>query len=89
MTGADFDLGNISCTVTVTPSAYRTDGPWSFALAPGQLLVQQWDLSYSRHWYDFSVSANVDAGGSFLRRFAGRVETGTDGISDPEMGLVT
>ncbi|MDM0123351.1 phospholipase C, phosphocholine-specific [Variovorax sp. J2L1-78] len=83
------NLGNISCTVTVTPSAYRTDGPWSFALAPGQLLVQQWDLSYSKHWYDFSVSANVDAGGSFLRRFAGRVETGADGISDPEMGLVT
>jgi len=82
------NLGNISCNVTVTPSGYRTDGPWNFALAPGQVVVQQWDLSYSKHWYDFSVTANVDSGNTFLRRFAGRVETGADGISDPEMGRV-
>ncbi|HZF84756.1 MAG TPA: phospholipase domain-containing protein, partial [Burkholderiaceae bacterium] len=82
------NLGNISCNVTVTPSGYRTDGPWNFALAPGQVVVQQWDLSYSKHWYDFSVTANVDSGNAFLRRFAGRVETGADGISDPEMGRV-
>ncbi|MGO4396266.1 phosphocholine-specific phospholipase C [Variovorax sp. M-6] len=83
------NIGNISCTVTVTPTAYRTDGPWNFALAPGQLLVQQWDLAYSKHWYDFSVSANVDDGTTYLRRFAGRVETGADGISDPAMGVLS
>jgi phospholipase C len=26
------------------------------------------------------------AGSSFVRRFAGRIETGADGISDPAMG---
>ncbi|SCX45726.1 phosphocholine-specific phospholipase C [Variovorax sp. EL159] len=82
------NIGNISCTVTVTPTAYRTDGPWTFALAPGQIQVQQWDLAYSKHWYDFSVSANVDDGTTYLRRFAGRVETGTDGVSDPAMGIL-
>jgi len=81
------NIGNISCNVTVTPSAYRTDGPWNFAIAPGQIVVQQWDLAYSKHWYDFSVTANVDDGTTYLRRFAGRVETGADGISDPAMGL--
>jgi phospholipase C len=82
------NIGNISCNVTVSASAYRTDGPWTFALAPGQVQVQQWDLSYSRHWYDFSVSANVDDGTVYLRRFAGRVETGAHGISDPAMGML-
>jgi len=80
------NLGNISCTVAVAPNAYRTDGPWSFALAPGQVVVQKWDLAPAKHWYDFSVTANVDDGTSYLRRFAGRVENGSHGISDPAMG---
>jgi len=80
------NLGNISCTVAVAPNAYRTDGPWSFALAPGQVVVQKWDLAPAKHWYDFSVTASVDDGTSYLRRFAGRVENGSHGISDPAMG---
>ncbi len=83
------NMGTISCTVTVTPSAYRTDGPWNFALAPGQIVVQKWDLTFSKRWYDFSVSATIDDGTTYLRRFAGRVETGADGISDPAMGVLT
>jgi phospholipase C len=83
------NIGNISCNVTVTPTAYRTDGPWNFALAPGQVVIQKWDLAFSKHWYDFSVTANVDDGTIYLRRFAGRVENGADGISDPAMGLIT
>ncbi|WP_219209960.1 phosphocholine-specific phospholipase C [Variovorax boronicumulans] len=82
------NLGNIACTVRIAPAAYRTDGPWTFTLAPGQVVQQRWDLSYSRQWYDFVVSANADDGDVYLRRFAGRVETGADGISDPAMGLL-
>jgi phospholipase C len=41
-------------------------------------------LAASYHWYDFSVT--VDGADRYLRRFAGRVETGKDGFSDPVMG---
>lgn len=81
------NIGSMSCNVTVEPSAYRADGPWHFALAPGQMIQQQWDLSPAKSWYDFTVTANVDDDGLFMRRFAGRVETGVDGVSDPAMGL--
>jgi hypothetical protein len=41
------------------------------------------ELVYHR-WYDFNVTiAGVDP---FLRRLAGRVETGKSGFSDPVMG---
>ncbi|MGW1138788.1 phosphocholine-specific phospholipase C [Streptomyces zhihengii] len=43
------------------------------------------DLRASAHWYDVTVTAAGSA--VFLRRFAGHVETGTPGLSDP--GLLT
>lgn len=39
------------------------------------------NLRGSRHWYDVSVVADTTP--AFLRRFAGHVETGTSGVSDP------
>ncbi|WP_040006285.1 phosphocholine-specific phospholipase C [Fibrisoma limi] len=43
-------------------------------------------LASSHHWYDFSVKvASFDA---FEQRYAGRVETGEDGFTDPLMGRV-
>jgi phospholipase C len=39
------------------------------------------DLGASKRWYDLTVTS--DAGGSFLRRFAGHVENGRVGVSDP------
>lgn len=44
------------------------------------------DLSKSQGWYDFSVK--VTGSGSFEQRYAGRVETGKESISDPVMGRV-
>ena len=43
-------------------------------------------MSSVHGWYDFSVS--LGASSSFERRFAGRVETGEHGYSDPFMGAV-
>ncbi|MFG2312640.1 phosphocholine-specific phospholipase C [Streptomyces sp. NPDC048566] len=43
------------------------------------------DLRASRRWYDLSVAGAPDSG--FLRRFAGHVENGRPGVSDP--GLIT
>jgi phospholipase C len=41
-------------------------------------------LVKSHYWYDFSVT--IAGADGFLRRFAGRVETGKSGFSDPLMG---
>lgn len=40
-------------------------------------------LAASGHWYDFSVTVRGQA--DYLRRFAGHVETGLPGFSDPAM----
>lgn len=44
------------------------------------------DLAKSQGWYDFSVKAS--GSDLFLQRYAGRVETGKESISDPVMGRV-
>jgi phospholipase C len=41
------------------------------------------DLAASERWYDLSVF--VDGGQAFERRYAGRVETGEWGSSDPAL----
>ena len=67
--------------VHVRAEAYRSDGPWSLDLKPGQTVKRSWALAEQGRWYDFTVS-----GEGFERRFAGRLETGAPGISDPAMG---
>ena len=42
------------------------------------------DLSKNFNWYDFSVKINNH--NDFEQRFAGRVETGVMGKTDPVMG---
>ncbi|MNE61045.1 Non-hemolytic phospholipase C precursor [compost metagenome] len=42
------------------------------------------DLTKNHSWYDFSVK--VEGFDTFEKRYAGRVETGKDGYSDPLMG---
>ncbi|MGZ3874073.1 MAG: phosphocholine-specific phospholipase C, partial [Mucilaginibacter sp.] len=44
------------------------------------------DLLKSHGWYDFSVK--VKGADTFEKRYAGRVETGKPGFSDPKMGNV-
>jgi phospholipase C len=76
------NTGTAADTVTVTSNAYRTDGPWPLDVAAGGTGTLHWNLEGSGHWYDFTVS-----GTGFERRFAGRVETGKPGVSDPAMAL--
>ena len=54
-------------------------------LKAGQTASYQVDLNHTDSWYDVSVVVAGDD--SFLRRFAGHVETGEEGVSDP--GLIT
>jgi phospholipase C len=62
-----------------------TDGyggrPRSFKVRPGATVRHTVDLRASRRWYDLTVTSDAD--GSFLRRFAGHVENGRVGVSDP------
>ena len=70
-------------TLHVTDNAYGSDERSVRVAESGQAsLVLK--LRKSFRWYDFSV--RVDGASGFLRRFAGRVETGEPGFSDPAMG---
>jgi phospholipase C len=77
------NVGNAASQVTVTSNAYRTDGPWSYAVPAGMQVEPYWTLAASSGWYDFTLAAE----NGLVRRFAGRVETGRDSISDPAMGV--
>ncbi|GHB81275.1 phospholipase C, phosphocholine-specific [Streptomyces cirratus] len=44
------------------------------------------DLAATGRWYDVKVVSDADA--TFLRRFAGHVETGAPGVSDPAISTV-
>ncbi|WP_321353093.1 phosphocholine-specific phospholipase C [Alcaligenes faecalis] len=77
------NMGDQAATVTVSANAYREDGPWVYTVDPGMQMDARWSLEVSGNWYDFTATM----GESFERRFAGRLETGRDGISDPAMGV--
>ncbi|OAR23065.1 phospholipase C, phosphocholine-specific [Streptomyces sp. ERV7] len=73
------NAGTSSARLTVT-NGY---GGASQALnvQPGATVKYTVDLTASGRWYDVSVVSSADA--VFLRRFAGHVETGAAGVSDP------
>jgi phospholipase C len=77
------NTGNAVANVTVTSNAYRTDGPWTYAVPAAMQVEPYWSLTASSGWYDFTLTA----AGGFSRSFAGRVETGADSVSDPAMGV--
>ncbi len=70
--------GYNEAALVLRANAYRTDGPWTLPVAPGQRVTRDLDLNASHGWYDFSATGN-----RFERRFAGRMETGNHSISDP------
>jgi phospholipase C len=74
--------GRAAASVTVTSNAYRNDGPWTYALPPGEKAQSSWPVAASGGWYDFTLSAD----NGITLRFAGRVETGKDSVSDPAQG---
>jgi phospholipase C len=71
--------GDADCRLTVT-NAYGGSKE-TYTVRAGGRTVQTVSLRSSRRWYDLSVSSDTDQ--SWLRRFAGHVETGTPGVSDP------
>ena len=63
--------------------AYFATAPLSYSVAARSELVITQALSASGGWYDFSVKLSGQS--DFSRRFAGRMETGADSVSDPAM----
>jgi phospholipase C len=80
----DLDLaltntGKTEVTFTITNSYGGRSK--QLKLRAGGTTTYRVDLSQSKRWYDVSVVAAGDS--AFLRRFAGHVETGEPGVSDP------
>ncbi|MFE9021376.1 phosphocholine-specific phospholipase C [Streptomyces sp. NPDC007808] len=55
--------------------------PTTVTVRPGATVCRRIDLAASRRWYDLTVTSDTDP--AFLRRFAGHVENGRPGVSDP------
>lgn len=69
----------IEATLIANAYGYPTSHP--LKIASGSTRKIPVDLTSSQQWYDFTVKTTDD----FVHRFAGRVETGRDGVSDPAM----
>jgi len=66
---------------TVTDAYRSQNGVRSFIVKAGEDVERRWSVSDNGNWYDLTVQAE-----NFERRFAGRLETGRDSVSDPMMG---
>jgi len=58
----------------------------SYDVRPGASVRDVWTLTASDRWYDLSVTLPAD--GTFLYRYAGCVETGKPGMTDPAIGAM-
>lgn len=69
-------------------AAYPNKGPRKRAVTvpPRSSKVDRWALTASDDWYDLEV--RVDGSEGFLRRFAGKVESGKAGRTDPGIGVM-
>lgn len=75
--------GTAPCTFTLGANAYGSTTATHTVAARTELRVRL-PVSASGGWYDFSVK--VAGHPEYLRRFAGRVETGRHTVSDPALG---
>jgi len=72
-------------TLNFAPNAYANAlSSWSTQLAPSGQSSGSWTLAAIGGWYDISVTSPESP--RYLRRLAGRLETGAPSISDPAMG---
>ena len=71
--------GSTDCHLTVA-NAYGGASE-TYPVRAGATVKKPLDLRASKRWYDLSVTSDTDK--TFLRRFAGHVENGEPGVSDP------
>lgn len=70
-------------SLTLRDNGYGHGAGPAIELAAGASVTHEWSVADSGHWYDVTLADD-----SFAARFAGRLETGAPGISDPAIGLV-
>jgi phospholipase C len=75
------NLGAAPCTLIVTNAYAPSEAPHSYPLKPGGFKEDHWSLAASNNWFDISITTAESP--TFLRRFAGHVETGRPSTSDP------
>ena len=73
--------GKEKLQVSITDNAYGYGSAESFSIAPHKSSRKYQRLAKSGNWYDYSVATSD----GMEYRFAGRVETARDGITDPAM----
>ena len=71
--------------ITLTDNAYKTGVQKKTVLPKSQSAIII-DLTKSMGWYDFTLK--LSGANGFEKRFAGRVETGKAGYTDPFMGRI-
>jgi phospholipase C len=79
------NLSHGAHTVEITNHAYNANNHKKIVAANTQANLVL-NLANSHGWYDFSVK--VSGSSVFEKRYAGRVETGKPGFTDPHMGNV-
>ncbi|QJE95532.1 phosphocholine-specific phospholipase C [Luteolibacter luteus] len=77
------NLGSVPLELELKDHAYGA-GISRRSFAPGSDETLSFDLTASHRWYDLGVA--ITGSPRFSRRFAGRVETGEHGMSDPLIG---
>jgi phospholipase C len=77
-------LGTMPCHISVKANAYYDGEAWEFDLLAGVEVDETWHIARQGYWYDFTASAQK---AGFSRRFAGRMETGVDSVSDPAIAV--
>jgi phospholipase C len=83
------NTGKTSVEIEISDNAYKT-AKRTQQLGPDRsktaLALIIFDLSKSYNWYDFTL--RIKGSKLFERRYAGRVETGVEGKTDPAMGRI-
>ena len=76
------NAGPAPLSVRAVANAYKHK-PWAVTVAPGAKVSNTWALTSSKGWHDLSLTLADHPG--WLRRLAGRLETGRDSVTDPAM----
>ena len=74
--------GDAPCEFEISQSAYRRMSV-RLAVAAGAVQAWRWNPAHDGCWYDITIAAD-----GLQQRYAGRLETGRHGVSDPAMGAV-
>ncbi|MFM0041307.1 phosphocholine-specific phospholipase C [Paraburkholderia sediminicola] len=77
------NVGSAHCQFTIV-NAYDASNVVKHSVRGGDTEQLYLDLRNAYGWYDLAITVDTDP--SFVRRFAGHVETGKSSMSDPALG---